>query len=130
MGFIDKDHFDDEQCLMLLGRAQFGRIATTLKAVSIVFPVRYGISGGNLLFTLPDEQLASAVDGKVASLQADGFEEDQGQRWTVLAAGPVSRAEGFDRPASFVPPEAAPAEPPHLFLLQPVILSGRWIEAF
>jgi uncharacterized protein len=133
VGFIEDDHFDDEQCLALLRRAQFGRIALTLRAVPIVFPVRYAVSGEALLFSLSVDQLADALDKTVATLQADGFEEDSGKRWTVLAAGPVRRIRGFDDLGpeavllSFAP-EAVSGERGGLFRLEPAILSGRWIE--
>jgi len=121
MGFIEGDHFDDEQCLALLGRSQFGRIALSLMAVQVVFPVRYALTGGELLFALSVDQLAQALDERIATLQADGFEEDRGQRWTVFAVGPVRRVEGFEGP------ELAGTSG-DLFRLQPAILSGRWIE--
>jgi len=133
MGFIEGDHFDDEQCFTLLGRSQFGRIALTLRALPVVFPVRYTLSDRELLFVLSVDQLAKAIDRGTATLQADGFEEDSGQRWTVIAVGPVQRLGGSEglgptvAELSFAS-EAVLGERGGLFHLQPVILSGRWIE--
>lgn len=134
MGFIEDDHFDDEQCLALLRRAQFGRVALTLRAVPVVFPVRYALSEGDLLFALSVDQLAKAIEGSIATLQADGFEEDRGRRWTVLAIGPVVRVEGFEgleagRAFLSLAPEAHSGGSGGVFLLQPSILSGRWIDS-
>jgi hypothetical protein len=117
----------------MLGRAQFGRIALSLRAVPVVVPVRYALNRGELLFAVSVDQLAKALHGNVATLQADGFEEDRGQRWTVFAAGPVRRVEGFE---GFGPAAAslssmrdtASVEGGDLLRLQPAILSGRWIE--
>jgi hypothetical protein len=135
VGFIEGDHFDDEQCFTLLGRAQLGRIALSLRAVPVVFPVRYALNGGELLFTLSVEQLAKALDRSIATLQADGFEEDGGPRWTVLAAGTVQRVDGFESlgteaasVAMSLTPDPASGELHSLFRLHPVILSGRWME--
>jgi hypothetical protein len=133
MGFIEGDHFDDEQCFTLLGRSQFGRIALTLRALPVVFPVRYTLNERELLFDLSVDQLAKAIDRRTATLQADGFEEDTGQRWTVLAVGPVQRIQAFEGLGSVVAslssaPEAVSGEQGGVFRLQPVILSGRWIE--
>lgn len=130
MGFIEDDHFDDEQCLALLARAQFGRVALSLRALPVVFPVRYALSEGDLLFAVSIDQLATAVDKNVASLQADGFEEDSGLRWTVLAIGPVRRVGAFEGVAPGAEfSEAVSGERGGLFRLQPLILSGRWIES-
>jgi hypothetical protein len=68
-------------------------------------------------------------------LQADGFEEDSGQRWTVLAVGAVQRVDAFEDLGSTVAslpsaPKAISSEQGGVFRLQPVILSGRWIETF
>jgi hypothetical protein len=120
-----------------LGRAQSGRIAFSLRAVPVVVPVRYALSGGELLFTLSVEQLVRALDKSIATLQADGFEEDGGPRWTVLAAGTVERVGNFESlgkeaasAAMSLTPAAVSGERNRLFRLHPVILSGRWMEAF
>ena len=65
----------------------------SFKAVPVVFPVRYTLSDGELKFAVPEEQLAKALDKAVATLQADGFDEDSGRRWTAFAAGPTERLE-------------------------------------
>jgi hypothetical protein len=130
---LDNDHFDDEQCLALLGRAQFGRIALSLRAMPVVVPVRYRLNDGDLLFTVSGDQLTNALHGNIVALHADGFEEPCGQRWTVFATGPVRRVEGFGdlgRAGSSLlsAPDGAALEEDDLFCLKPAILSGRWIE--
>ncbi len=135
MGFIEGDHFDDEECLALLGRAQFGRITLSLRAVPVVLPVRYVMSGDEILFTLSVGQLAAAFPETVVTLHADGFDEDNGQRWTVFAVGHARRVEGSDRlglagVSLSNASDAGSVERGDLFHLRPQILSGRWIESF
>ena len=135
MGFLDNDHFDDEQCLALLGRSQLGRIALSLRAMPIVVPVRYRLDDGDLLFAVSGEQLKKALHGNIAALQAEGFAEDGGQRWTVFATGPVRRVDGYESfglagSSLSSAPDAASLEEHGLFRLKPAILSGRWIEMF
>jgi hypothetical protein len=135
VGFLDNDHFDDKQCLALLGRTQLGRIALSLKAMPVVVPVRYTLDDGDLLFSVSGDQLIRALHGNIAALQSDGFEEDSGQRWTVFATGPVRRVEGYEDFGLVVPslssaPVTADREESGLFRLKPAILSGRWIETF
>jgi hypothetical protein len=133
MGFIEGDHFDDEQCFAQLERSNIGRIALSLGAVPVVFPVIYAVSSGELWFAHSVGQVTKALHGNVATLQADGFEEDSGQQWTVLAIGHPQRVEGSEGlGSSAVPPpiasHAASLERGDLFRLRPEILSGRWIE--
>jgi nitroimidazol reductase NimA-like FMN-containing flavoprotein (pyridoxamine 5'-phosphate oxidase superfamily) len=129
---LENDHFDDEQCLALLGRAQLGRIALSLRALPVVIPVRYTRDDEDLLFTASGEELSRALHGNIAALQADGYEEDSGQRWTVFAMGPVQRVEGVERLgmiARSLPwlPSTAMGED-GLFRLKPAVLSGRWMD--
>ena len=134
MGLIEGDHFDDEQCLAQLGRAQFGRIALTLQAVPVVVPVRYALSdGGTILFTVSVDQLREALHGTVTTLQADGFDEASGRRWSVIAVGTTRRVEvsdgiGLREIASLSVPDATAVEQDTVFRLDHQILSGRWLD--
>jgi hypothetical protein len=116
--------------MTLLSRAQLGRVALSVRALPIVVPVRYMIDNGDLIFNAIGDELRRALHGNVAALQADGFEEDTGQRWTVFATGPVERC--VDRLENMIlalsTSENATLES-NLFCLKPTILSGRWIEA-
>jgi len=140
MGLIEDDHFDELLCLELLRRTRFGRIAMSLAAVPVVYPVRFTLLDKDVVLALPVDQMAKAIDGTVAALQADGFDEDRGRRWTALAIGLVSRIERAEDlmgeqvdsapldPTELFPPGSSWDEG-HIFRLRPQILSGRWIEA-
>lgn len=96
--------------------------------------VRYTLDNGDLLFAASGDELVRTLHGNIAALQADGFEEDKGQRWTVFATGPVRRVEGVENlglvsPSWPLPPSTAMGEVV-LFRLKPAILSGRWMETF
>ena len=100
-----------------------------------MFPVRYTLSAGQLFFALSVGQLAMALDGAVVAVQADGFDEDSGRRWTAFATGPTQRVESVgDLEMAATLPSLAPdpsvsEQRGGLFRLRPMILSGRWIEA-
>ena len=131
MGFLDGDHFDDQECLTLLSRSQFGRVALSMRALPVIVPVRYSVIGTDIRLSVSDDQLAQALDGQVACVQADGFDEDHGQRWTVFATGPVSRIGGLQvlgtLPSTAPGESALDVERERAFSLQAKILSGRWI---
>ncbi len=128
MGFLENDPLSDEQCMTLLGRAQLGRVALSLRALPVVVPVRYMLRDGALLFTTTGEELTRALHGNIAALQADGFDEDSGRRWSVFATGSVGIVESLETVASMLsgPPSAGIES--SLFRLKPTILSGRWID--
>ena len=112
----------------------------SLAAVPVVYPVRFTLWDKNVVLALPVDQMAKAIDGTVAALQADGFDEDRGRRWTALAIGLVSRIDqaeeltteeaegpGIDPTDLFLP--GTSWDDGYIFRLEPQILSGRWIEA-
>jgi len=113
--------------MTLLRRAHLGRVALAVRAIPVVIPVRYKLEDGDLLFAATGDELRRALHGNIIALQADGFEEDTGQRWTVFATGPAERVERIERTALslWVPPDAAVES--DLFRLKPSIVSGRWI---
>jgi hypothetical protein len=127
VGLIDDDQFDEQECLALLGRTQLGRVAVSLAAVPVVFPVRYALEDRSVIMAVTIEELAKALDGAIAALQADGYDEDSGRRWTALAIGPTQR----------LAPDSIPVRPPasggewagrEMVHLLPQILTGRWVD--
>jgi len=127
VGLIDDDHFDEERCLALLRRTQFGRVALSLSAVPVVFPVRYTVQDQGIFMAVRVEQLAKALNGAVAALQADGYEEDSDKRWTALAIGPTQLLSP-DTLSGGQPEPGAPWTGREIVHLSPQILSGRWIQ--
>jgi len=128
MGYLHGDHFSDEQCMTLLSRVQVGRVAVSLRALPIVVPVRYMLNDGDLLFTAHGDELTKALEGSIAALQADGFEEDRGQRWSVFATGPVGIVESLETAVTMLSGPSNTTVESSLFRLKPAILSGRWID--
>lgn len=130
MGLINEDHFDDATCLALLSRSNYGRVGLSIRALPVVIPVRYTVAGDMIHIHVTDLQVAAAISGNVAALQADGFDEDSGRRWTVLSVGqavPVEdpeRAELLRRP----PFEQISSTAGALFRMPTTILSGRWVD--
>ncbi|HEY5252254.1 MAG TPA: pyridoxamine 5'-phosphate oxidase family protein [Acidimicrobiales bacterium] len=115
--------------MTLLSRAQVGRVALSVRAMPIVVPVRYMIDKGDLIFNAMGDELRRALHGNIAALQADGFEEDTGQRWTVFATGPVERrVDGLENVILALSTSENATLESNLFCLKPAILSGRWIE--
>lgn len=130
MVLIEGDSFDQGQCLAFFGRSRLGRIALTLQALPVVFPVSYLVVANGFLVGVSVDQIAEAMDPRVIALEADGWAEDEGRRWTALAIGFVERVEVHDeypRPGVTDVTAGRPWNERHVFRLQPSVLSGRWI---
>jgi Pyridoxamine 5'-phosphate oxidase len=122
MTFIQGDPLDRELCLTLLARSTMGRLGLVLGPMPFVHPVRYHVSRSHLLFGLPVDQLAREVDDVVVALQADGFDEDRGRYWTVVAIGPSTPvAMTWEAPSDIV------CDGLHAFRLRPKLFSGHWL---
>jgi nitroimidazol reductase NimA-like FMN-containing flavoprotein (pyridoxamine 5'-phosphate oxidase superfamily) len=116
MTLFQSGRLGSEQCLSLLGRARVGRVGLVLGPLPFIYPVRYEVERDHILFGVSFEQVATAVDDTVVALQADGFDEDQGWHWTVLAIGPATAVDG-----GAVGTERA-------FRLRPRMYSGHWLD--
>ena len=111
------------RCLSLLARSSIGRVGLVIGPLPFVYPVRYDMSNGHILFGLSIDQVATAIDDAVVALQADGFDEDRGRRWTVLAIGPATAVEPtWEGAAGHLHPDR------HTFRLRPKMISGHWLD--
>ncbi len=114
---------DSDRCLSLLAQANIGRVGVVHGPVPFIYPVRYDLSKGHILFGLSIDDVATAIDDTVVSLQADGFEEDRGSHWTALAIGP---ATGIDTRAEHGP--EFQWDERYAFRLRPKMFFGYWLD--
>src|ERR1700722_107559 len=114
---------DSQQCLSLLARVHIGRVGLVLGPVPFIYPVRYDMNQGHIFFDVSFAQVAAVIDDSVVALQADGFEEDQGCHWSVLAVGPATSVDTL-RPGST---EKSRSEG-RAFRLRPKMFSGHWLD--
>jgi hypothetical protein len=113
-----------------------GRIGLSIGAVPAVIPIRYEVSEAGILVACSIDQVAKAMEHTVVALQSYGFDEDIRKRWTVLAIGPTERI-ATHRLDTGGPDVDLPTwnfgsvrDAPHLFRLDPGVLSGRWLDGF
>lgn len=77
-----------QECLDLLASVPIGRVALTLKALPIIFPVNYTLVGDSAVFgAMSGSPLSTAADGAVTAFQADSYDPENRTGWTVLAIG-------------------------------------------
>jgi nitroimidazol reductase NimA-like FMN-containing flavoprotein (pyridoxamine 5'-phosphate oxidase superfamily) len=77
-----------EECAMLLGSGQVGRIAVSIGALPVILPVNYLAMDGSVWFRArSDGILLRAALGSVVAFEADGYEEVGAFGWSVLVRG-------------------------------------------
>jgi nitroimidazol reductase NimA-like FMN-containing flavoprotein (pyridoxamine 5'-phosphate oxidase superfamily) len=77
-----------QECLDLLASVPIGRVALTLNALPIIFPVNYTLIGDSAVFgAMSGSTLSKAADGAVTAFQADSYDPENRTGWTVLAIG-------------------------------------------
>ena len=77
-----------QECLDLLASVPIGRVALTLNALPIIFPVNYTLTDDSVIFgAMASSALSKAADGAVTAFQADSYDPENRTGWTVLAIG-------------------------------------------
>lgn len=82
---------DDAECRRLLESHRVGRVVITHGGLAAVFPVNYGVVGGDILFfTGAGTKLAAAVHDDAVTFEVDHIDVDAESGWSVLVVGTAS----------------------------------------
>jgi len=104
---------DEDYCWDLLATGSFGRVSLSVHAMPMIVPVRYTVGHRMVRIEPPDDAgLGDALQENVVAFEADGFDVDAQQAWSVHAVGRVTAHEptGFD--------------------VRPSVVEGRWLTFF
>ncbi len=83
-----------QECLDLLTTVPIGRIALTLNALPVIFPVNYRLIDHSVVFgAMAGSSLSRATNGAIAAFQADSYDEAKCSGWTVMVVGQVSHLD-------------------------------------
>jgi nitroimidazol reductase NimA-like FMN-containing flavoprotein (pyridoxamine 5'-phosphate oxidase superfamily) len=121
----------EEECMTLLNRGWFGRVAVTFGAIPAVFPVNYYAEGGAIYFlTGTGAKLSSARRREVVTFEVDDVDIRYHHGWSVLAVGAASVVD--EQPVrdmvigNHLQPWA-PGDRQHLVRIWPDMVTGRRI---
>ena len=116
-------------CWMLLRSSEVGRLAVSVADHPDIFPINYVIDHGTIVFrTAEGTKLAAAVTCPNVAFEADGYEPEAGEAWSVVVKG---RAEEIKNMYEVLDAMAFPlfpwhAGPKHRFVrIVPDDISGR-----
>lgn len=106
-----------------------GRIAVAIMNQPDIFPVNYVVDHGSVIFrTAEGTKLAAAVLGTSVAFEADGYEPEVGEAWSVVIRGRAveleqvhGRFDAADLP--LFPWNASPKN--RVVRIEPEIITGR-----
>lgn len=76
------------ECVLLLTRAQVGRVVFTVAALPAVVPVTFAVlDDAVVMCTAPDTRLAVAADGGVLAFEIDELDPPSRTGWSVVVTG-------------------------------------------
>ncbi len=77
-----------EDCLELLRAEPVGHVALTARALPVVVPVNFAVLDGDIVWrSAQGTKLDDASCGLVVAFEADHYESDHAQGWTVKVQG-------------------------------------------
>jgi nitroimidazol reductase NimA-like FMN-containing flavoprotein (pyridoxamine 5'-phosphate oxidase superfamily) len=121
---------DEAECRALLESQRIGRVVIVAGAVAAVFPVNYGVVGGDIVyFTGEGTKLAHAAEPTAVSFEVDAFDVVARTGWSVLVVGTARVADPDEAErarALGVYPWAAGARS-HAVRIRPELVTGRRI---
>jgi uncharacterized protein len=93
-------HLEPNDCWALLRSQDVGRVAVSIGDRPDIFPLNYVVDHGTVVFrTAEGTKLAGALKGEAVAFEADGYEPDRGEAWSVVVKGhaeEISRHELLD----------------------------------
>ncbi|WP_030752575.1 pyridoxamine 5'-phosphate oxidase family protein [Streptomyces griseus] len=97
---------EEIRAIELLGRASYGRVATSMRAMPFVAPARHIVSGGSVLIRM-HEGLGyhQACNGSVVAYGADDLDPASGVLWSVQFTGTAEIVEPTAAEAAAFGPE-------------------------
>ncbi len=85
------DELSRDECLGLLRRGVYGRVAYTDHALPAITPVNYAMAGESIVFrTAPGTALAEGTRDAVVAFEVDEIDASAQEGWSVVVVGVAS----------------------------------------
>ena len=104
-------YLEANDCWALLRSHEVGRLAVSIGDRPDIFPINYVVDHGTVVFrTAEGTKLAGAIEGEAVAFEADGYEPDSGEAWSVVVKG---HAEEISRGPELLDTAGLPLFPWH-----------------
>jgi nitroimidazol reductase NimA-like FMN-containing flavoprotein (pyridoxamine 5'-phosphate oxidase superfamily) len=81
-------HLEANNCWALLRSHEVGRLAVSIDDRPDIFPINYVVDHGTVVFrTAEGTKLAGVIKGDAVAFEADGYEPETGEAWSVVVKG-------------------------------------------
>jgi hypothetical protein len=88
---------DPDSCLRLLGSEEVGRLAVSVAGYPDIFPVNYVLDDTTIVFrTAEGTKLAAAFAGHGVAFEADGYDAEANEAWSVVIKGHAEEIKMYD----------------------------------
>jgi nitroimidazol reductase NimA-like FMN-containing flavoprotein (pyridoxamine 5'-phosphate oxidase superfamily) len=85
---------EPDECWALLRTVEVGRLGISIAAHPDIFPINFVCDHGTVVFrTAEGTKLAGAVLGRGVAFEADGYDRDAGEAWSVVIKGQAREIE-------------------------------------
>jgi uncharacterized protein len=120
----------EDECLVLLGSHEVGRIAFSTEGRVEILPVNYGIEGRIIVFRTNAGTKLAAVRASAVAFEVDAWDPASGVGWSVVAKGQAEEITMNPGRAAehlrWIPVHpAAPGERWHWIAIKPAEITGR-----
>ncbi len=121
----------EEECWRLLESGEVGRVAITMHALPVIFPVNYAVIDATIVFrTSSGSKLAAATGQAVVAFEVDDYERTDRSGWSVLVVGRSKVVHDLDVTAKILATDLEPwagGRRTDLVRITPGFVSGRRI---
>lgn len=115
-----------------LRRAVVGRLAVVLEDGPDVFPVNFVVDRGTVVFRTAAGTKLAAAAGRPVAFEADGYDADSGEAWSVVVKGSAREVRDVDDVLDVLElplfPWHSPSKP-RIVRIEPDAISGRRFHA-
>ena len=122
------DELSESACWELLRTTSVGRLAVWVEDHPDIFPLNYAVDHGTVVFrSRTGTKLSAALPDSPVALEADGYDAENGEAWSVVIRGRAEEIRGqelmdtIDLP--LFPWQAG--DKPRFIRIIPTITSGR-----
>jgi hypothetical protein len=122
------DELPESACWALLRTTSVGRLAVWVDDHPVIFPLNYAVDHGTVVFrSKAGTKVSAALSDSPVALEADGYDADTAEAWSVVIRGNAEEIKGQDlmdtMDLPLFPWQAG--DKPRFIRIIPTITSGR-----
>jgi len=122
------DELSESVCWELLRTASVSRLAGWVEDNPDIFPLNYAVDHGTVVFrSRTGTKLSAALPDSSVALEADGYDAEKGEAWSVVIRGTAEEIRGQDLMDTIDLPlfPWQAGDKPRFIRIIPTITSGR-----